>query len=163
MQNTYKSCLMIVMGLFSIFAISSCFPYASALLIGGKVVKEYVPRKILVAYEPQGPAPPGAQFYLIETDSGLAFYTKDPTGGIICEKHWVEGSADYFAAAWFGNGPAFIFKVPMDRTQNAERYVYENLTYKGTPGDRMRPMPVKPKEKPDTLLIPKNIYDPGHK
>ena len=45
MQNTNKSCLMIVAGLFSLVTISSRFPYASALLIGGKVVKEYVPRQ----------------------------------------------------------------------------------------------------------------------
>jgi len=143
--------------------LSGCAKMGSAILFGGRIVEEYVPQKILVDYEAQGEFPEGSQFYLIETESGLAFYEKDtPNGiGMICEKFWYEDDYINFSAAYFGSGIAYIYKVPLDRTKNAERYVYEKGTYQGTPGDRLRPMPFNPKEKPDAILIPKKIYDPG--
>ncbi|MDO9530611.1 MAG: hypothetical protein Q7O12_00550 [Deltaproteobacteria bacterium] len=158
MQNINKICLMILVGLIAPIMLSGCIKIGSAMLMGGKVVKGYVPQKILVAYEARGTFPAGSQYYLIETGSGPAFCRKDIDGiAMICKKHWVEGDADYFSAALFGFGPAYIYKVPIDRSKNAEGYVYADRTYTGTPGDRLRPMPNEPKEKPDVVLIPKKM------
>jgi len=162
MQNKNFSRFDILFGLIVLIALSGCVKMGASMLIGGEYVEEYEPDKILVTYEPQGAFPEGSTFHLIETETGLAFFQQDIDGsGMICEKFWYEGDSVYFSAAFFGYGPAFIYKVPVDRTLNAERYVYENGTYQGTPGDRLRPMPNAPKVKPDTILIPINIFDMG--
>ncbi len=145
----------VVFLLWSFLVLNGCTTIGSALLIGGKVVKNYTPGKIVITYVPEGSFPEGSQFFLIETEEGLAVLQQDRDGlGVIYKKHWTEGESDYFSAAFFGNGPAYIFKVPFDRSKEAGRYVYEHGTYQGTPGDRIRPMPYKPKPAPDTRLLP---------
>jgi hypothetical protein len=157
-----KKILVRMIGCLSLLLFANCMTTGSAMLIGGSVVKGYVPSKILVEYEAEGIYPEGSHFYLIETESGTAFYQQDADGaGMIMETMWFEENTVNFSAAFFGYGPAYIYKVPKDRSKNAERYVYDQGTYQGTPGHRTRPMPNNPKEKPDATLIPKKIYDSG--
>jgi len=156
-------CFKILLGFIVLLTLAGCVKMGASMLMGGEYVEGYIPHKILVAYEAQGVFPEGSKFYLIETRSGLAFYQQDLDGaGMVCEKLWYKGDSVFFSAAFFGYGPAFIYRVPIDRTLNAERYVYENGTYQGTPGDRLRPMPKLPKETPDAILIPSKIYDMGY-
>jgi hypothetical protein len=73
---------------------------------------------------------------------------------MLFEKHWVENDKDYFAAAFYGFGQAYICFIPLDRGQEGGLYVYEHGQYQGAPGDRIRPMPYNPKSEPDFRLIP---------
>lgn len=70
------------------------------------------------------------------------------------EKHWVEDDKDYFSAAFFGSGDAYIVFIPIDRTKEGGYLAYPHGSYQGTPDDRKRPMPYTPKTEPDARLIP---------
>lgn len=136
--------------------VAGCTAIGSAMLIGGSVVKEnYTPSKVLVTYTPLGNMPEGTQFMLIEHRGRPAMYRRDIDGtGILYEKSWEEDGKDYFAAAFYGNGPAFIIFVPADRSQEGGLFEYPHGSYQGTPGDRLRPMPYTPKSEPDFRLVP---------
>ena len=137
------------------FIIAGCMSIGSAMLIGGQVVQEYKPSKILVTYKALGNIPEGTQFFLIEVENQLAMYRKDSDGsGMIFRKHWLEEDKDHFSAAFFGNGPAYIFFIPKDRSEEGGLFTYVHGSYQGTPGDRLRPMPYNPKTEPDFRLIP---------
>lgn len=138
------------------FLVAGCTTVGSALLIGGRAVKEdFKPSKILASYKPLGNISEGTQFLLIENRGKLAMYRKENVGvGMLLEKHWIEDGKDYFAAAFYGNGQAFISFIPSDRSQEGGLYIYEHGSYQGTPGDRLRPMPYNPKSEPDFRLIP---------
>lgn len=136
--------------------VGGCTSMGSAMLIGGSIVKDdFKPSKILATYKPLGNMPEGTQFFLIELNGKPAMYRKDNSGaGMIYRKHWTEDGKDYFAAAFYGNGPAYISFIPFDRSQEGGLYIYEHGSYQGTPGDRLRPMPYNPKNEPDFRLIP---------
>lgn len=138
------------------FLVTGCTAIGSSMLIGGSVVKgDYTPAKVLVTYKPLGNVPEGTQFMLIEHRGRLAMYRRDIDGaGVLYEKHWAEDDKDYYAAAFYGNGPAFIIFVPVDRSQEAGLFEYPHGSYQGTPGDRLRPMPYTPKSEPDFRLVP---------
>jgi hypothetical protein len=151
-EDLMKKVLVILISLL----IAGCTSVASTMLIGGRMVKDdYKPSKILAAYNAVGNLPEGTQFYLIEQRGRPAMYGKDNSGmGMIYEKHWTENGNDYFAAAFYGHGPAYISFIPTDRSQEGGVFIYEHGTYQGTPGDRLRPMPYNPKSRPDVRLIP---------
>ncbi len=138
------------------FLVAGCTTMGSAMLIGGRAVNDnFKPSKILATYRPLGNMPEGTQFFLIENRGKPAMYRKDNSGvGMIFEKHWVEDGKDYFAAAFYGYGEAFISFIPSDRSQEGGFFIYPHGSYQGTPGDRLRPMPYNPKSEPDFRLIP---------
>lgn len=138
------------------FIVAGCTSMGSAMLIGGSVVQDYKPSKIVATYKPLGNMPDGTQFYLIEMRGRLAMFREDSDGsGMIYEKHWTDKGNDYFAAAFFGNGPAYIAFVPSDRSLEGGLFIYEHGSYEGgPPGDRKRPTPYNPKSEPDFRLIP---------
>ena len=152
LEDAMKKTLVILIS----FLVAGCTTMGSAMLIGGSVVKDdFKPSKILATYKPLGNMLESTQYFLIEYRGKPVMYGKDNSGaGMIYQKHWIEGDKDYFAAAFYGYGQAFIFFIPSDRGQEGGLFVYEHGSYQGTPGDRLRPMPYNPKSEPDFRLIP---------
>ena len=141
--------------LIGIMLLAGCTKMGSMMLIGGSAVNpDYRPDKILITYSPLGNFEKDTNFLLVEHRGRIAMLKQDESGGILMEKHWVEDDKDYFSAAFFGSGDAYIVFVPADRSKEGGYYAYPHGSYQGTPGDRKRPMPYTPKTEPDARLIP---------
>ena len=143
---------------FIILFIGGCAAFTSNFLQGGTVKPHsYTPLETVVSYKEQGPAPAGVSFHLVRTEHGLAILEKSEEGmHSLMETHWQTEEADHFAS-WVNNGAAFMFVIPEDRSKKGARYVYPNGTYNIEMANGVqRPVPVRAKEEPDTVLIPQN-------
>ena len=156
-----------------------CASIQSAFIHGGTLVPEgYEVEKVIVAYRAEGTVPERIQYFLIETQEGLAIFEREEDGsGALMQTHWKDDQCDHFAA-WVAppgipsagcltdlttlpsrkglGGPAYEFVVPFDRSKEAERFVYEKGTYTIWELDEIsRPVPENPETKPVAMLIPK--------
>jgi len=114
--------------------------------------------KILVSYRPaQGG--PNADYYLVQTEKGLAVLERDPGGSsALANLHWRASDGDHFAL-WISflsrQGGAFEYVIPFDRTQPAKRFVYPAGSYTIIDMDGIeRPVPVNPTSQTPAFLIP---------
>ena len=99
--------------------LAGCRAMGSGMLIGGSVANSnFVPARIIASYTPLGNIPEGTEFHLIEHRGRTVMYRKDIDGsGMLLEYHWMEEGNDYYSAAFFGHGDAYIAFVPADRRQ----------------------------------------------
>ncbi len=164
-------------GLFDLFCYSLALflllGCASVFMQGGTIVPEdYQVQKVIVSYRAEGTVPERIQYFLVETDRGLAIFERSEDGsGCLMQTHWQDDQCDHFAA-WIspsyvpkrfqgrkfgaGMGPAYEFVVPFDRSKEAKKFVYEKGTYRVQAIDGMwRPVPKDPKTEPVATLIPK--------
>jgi hypothetical protein len=156
-----------------------CASVQSSFLHGGTLAPAgYKVEKVIVAYRAEGTVPARMQYFLIETGEGLAIFEREEDGsGSLIQTHWQDKQGDHFAA-WVSvpgipsagcltdlttlpsrkgrGGPAYEFVVPIDRSKEAERFVYERGTYTIWELDGIsRPVPKNPETKAVATLIPK--------
>ena len=155
-----------------LFLLSGCATVMSTFSQGGKVVpKGYNIQKVIVAYRAEGEVPARVQYFLIETDEGLAIFERSEDGsGSLLQTRWQDDQGDHFAV-WvsppfipirlqsskhYRGGPAYEFVVPFDRSKEAKRFVYQKgkFTIQIINGIA-RPVPKDPEIKPVATLIPK--------
>jgi hypothetical protein len=123
-------CLMICGGFFM-----GCTSIGSLMTQGGTIVdQDYQPNKILISYRAEGSVPEKAQYFLVETDAGLAIWEKiDAGAGGLMEAYRKTDQGEHFSA-WVVGQPASEIIVPFDRSQPAERYVYPVGKYEAKRG-----------------------------
>ena len=153
---------------FAAISVSGCATIYNACFQGGKLVpKNYHVQKVIVAYQPGENAPARAQYFLIETAEGLAFFERKEDGsGAIIQDHWQDDEGDHFVG-WVspirskdatGGGPAFEFIVPIDRSKEAKRIVYPKRKYDLEPvSGAMRPISTDPTTRHVSTLVPKDL------
>jgi hypothetical protein len=167
LSNLFYSSIML-------FLLSGCATVMSTFSQGGKVVtKDYNIQKVIVAYRAEGEVPARVQYFLVETDEGLAIFERSEDGsGTLIQAHWQDDQGDHFAS-WviplpgfsflFERprlsgccGPAYEFIVPLDRSKKAKKFVYPKQTYSIKKINWIsRPVPKDPKTEPVATLIPK--------
>jgi len=159
-----------------LFLLAGCAATLSTFAQGGKMVpKGYNIQKVIVAYRAEGEVPARVQYFLIETDEGLAIFERSENGsGTLFQAHWQDDQGDHFAS-WLIPlpgfsllvarpvpslsgccGPAYEFIVPLDRSKEVKRFVYPKQTYSIKKINWIsRPVPKDPKTEPVATLIPK--------
>ena len=152
-----------------VLLVSGC---ASVFFQGGTLVpKGYDVQKVIVAYRAEGTVPARVNYFLVKTAEGLAILERSEDGsGPLFQTHWQDHQGDHFAAwvgpsfvpkSWHGSkaagqGHAYEFIVPFDRSKEAKKFVYPKGTYRIHEIDGIfRPIPKDPKTKPVATLIPK--------
>ena len=134
---------------------------ASMFLGGGSIVSDdYKMPKVVVAYRAEGTVPARVEYFLVESEEGLAMFERSEDGsGTLHQTRWTDEQGDHFAA-WVKGGSAhghgYEFIVPLEKSKNAKRFVYPAGTYtvKTIDGIR-RPVPRNPDTQPVAVLIPK--------
>ena len=136
-----------------------------AIIVGGSSAKAgYEVDRIIVAYRAEGPVPAEAQYFLLETDNGLALFERGEKGsGTLFETRWSDEQGDHFAAWIRGRSyisHAYEYIVPADRSQNARRFVYPAHTYELKQIDGvLRPVSNDPAAAAAGVLIPKHVQE----
>lgn len=109
------------------FIALGCTAALSRMLHGGTVLPKgsALPSGVHVSYRTEGAVPENAAYFLVDGPHGLAILernVKDGSGSLI-EAHWQDQDGDHFAAA-VPNSRSWEFVVPLDRSQEAQRFVY---------------------------------------
>ena len=117
----------VILGLFVAF----CLGCASAFMKGGKLMSAgYIPQNVIVSYKAEGTVPPGVVYQLVNTEWGEAMFEKSPDGsGALFLTRWQDIEGDHFGG-WVATSHGYEFVVPLNRTQNAKKYVYVHGTYR---------------------------------
>ena len=126
---------------------------------GAFVPRDTVALKVLAAYRPEVGQGPHADYYLVQTDYGLAFLEKVQNGqSALATAHWQETDGDHFAL-WIQflsrQGGAIEYVVPCERTKDVRRYFYPAGTYVKTNLNGVtRPVPNNREVHTPVRLIP---------
>jgi len=130
-------------------------------LHGGRLASNSLQgRQVLAAYDCEGRPDSRAEYYLIQTEAGLALLERVPGGmGSLIKHHWREGDSDHFAI-WGevldSRVPAFEWVLPLDRSKKGTAFIYPEGTYSILTIDgRRRPSTALANPRPAFWLVPK--------
>jgi hypothetical protein len=147
-------CLVVISG----FVLGGC-------VSGGRLSPPGPPdHQVLALYRPESDTPK-ADYYLIQTKTGLGLLEKPAKGrDALATTHWRTHAGDHFAI-WIGflsrQGGAFEFVIPLDRTQPGKRFYYPPETYSLIQMDGIeRPVPINRANHPPLKLIPVGLAKP---
>jgi hypothetical protein len=116
-------------GLCLAISMTACTAALSRLVHGGTVLPKGspLPNTVLVSYRAEGVnVPRDTAYYLVEGPQGLAILERNVKNGsgTLIEAHWQDQEGDHFAAA-VPNAASFEYVVPIDRSKEAQRFVYK--------------------------------------
>ena len=148
------------------FACALALLLAAGCIHGGRFASNSLAgKRILVAYRSEGRADSRPEYYLVETEKGIALFERVPGGiGSLIKNHWREADGDHFAI-WgevLGSRvPAFEFVLPVDRTKKGKAFIYPEGSYSVLKIEgRYRPATSIPNPPPSFWLVPKENPSP---